>query len=252
MKLFADIFVKHATHPSWQPLLSKACAKLDPNYLKQLAQDPSWLPGADAIFNAFSLPLANTRYILFGESPYPRKASANGYAFWDARVTDLWSATGLSTQVNRATSLRNFIKMLLVAAGSLQPHDTSQTAIAALDKGELVQSNDELFANLQQQGFLLLNACLALREQNKQRDARYWLPFMQTLLAEIQTLKPEIELILFGAIAKTILDLPASQTFKTLQSEHPYNISFIHNPEILAFFKPLALLNEHCHVCTEY
>ena len=44
---------------------------------------------------------------------------ANGYAFWDAAVNELWSDNGLSKAVNRATSLRNFIKMLLVTEGAL-------------------------------------------------------------------------------------------------------------------------------------
>lgn len=100
--------------------------KLDKDYLAELAADKDWLPGPAAVFNAFSSPLESTRYVLFGESPYPRRESANGCAFWDAAVHNLWADTGLSKEVNRATSLRNLMKMMLVAEGKLRPDDTAQ------------------------------------------------------------------------------------------------------------------------------
>ena len=97
-------------HANWLPLIEDALTQVNPTYLSHL-QDHDWLPGKRSVFNAFSIPLNKTRYILFGESPYPRPASANGYAFWDAAVTNLWSNTGLSKPVNRATSLRHIMKM---------------------------------------------------------------------------------------------------------------------------------------------
>ena len=43
------------------------------------------------------------RYVLFGESPYPRAQSANGYAFWDAAANSLWAEEGgLHQLLNRA------------------------------------------------------------------------------------------------------------------------------------------------------
>src|SRR5690349_3968920 len=113
-------FSMASVHPSWQSCLHSALQSMDKAYLDALASTPDWLPGPDKIFNAFSLPVSKVNYLLFGESPYPRAASANGYAFWDAAVSDLWSPQGLSKKVNRATSLRNFLKMLLVAEGLLQ------------------------------------------------------------------------------------------------------------------------------------
>ena len=101
------------------------------------------------IFNAFTQPLDNTRYILYGESPYPREASANGFAFWDAAVGEVWFAQGLSKSVNRATSLRNFFKMLLTAEPVPAPQQRIQTLA-------------QLFNNFHQQGFLLLNFNLSL------------------------------------------------------------------------------------------
>lgn len=229
-------------HPSWQPLVLPALAAVDSTYVASLQHDTQWLPGPQAIFNAFSLPLEKTRFILMGESPYPRADSANGFAFWDARVGKLWSDTGLDSRVNRATSLRNMIKMLLVAEGKLSLANLSQTAIAALDKSTLVQTGHDLFTNFGKQGILLLNASLVLSARKVKDDAKAWRPFMMTLLTLLAERHPDITLLLFGKIAQDILAFPTAHQFPYLVAEHPYNLSFITNPQVLAAFSPLALL----------
>jgi uracil-DNA glycosylase len=187
----------------------------------------------------------NVNYVLFGESPYPRRESANGYAFWDASVNELWSSTGLSKQVNRATSLRNIIKMLLVANASLAQDRTSQHDIAITPKTHFVQTNRELFTNFLNKGFLLLNATPVLQSGPPQKDARAWHPFMQELLKCLAEKRPHVRFILLGKIAQAVNDLIPSTCTDRLYAEHPYNISFITNPDVLAFFKPLHLLEEN-------
>tara|TARA_R110000868_G_scaffold8205_3_gene42485 strand:- start:79222 stop:79938 length:717 start_codon:yes stop_codon:yes gene_type:complete len=229
-------------HPSWQPLIETALEQVDESYLTEL-QRSDWLPGPSNIFNAFSLPLENTRYILFGESPYPRAQSANGYAFWDAAVTDLWSKTGLSKPVNRATSLRNIMKALLIANGNLSKADTSQPAIAQLDKSDMIVGINELFANLLSKGFLLLNASPVFRSAKLVKaDGKAWLRFIQALLEQLRD--EPIQLVLWGKIAQVIEKLPISQHFSSIVAEHPYNLSFVTNPKILNFLNPLNLLEK--------
>ncbi|MGC1181919.1 uracil-DNA glycosylase [Legionella sp.] len=213
---------------------------MDKNYLHQLMSQTNWLPGIDRLFAAFSLPLAKTNYILLGESPYPRPASANGYAFWDNAVEMLWSQNGLSTAVNRATSLRNWIKMMLLARGNLEATDTSQATIAKLDKSTLVQTGEQLFSRMMEKGILLLNASLVYSEGMVPYHARQWKPFMQSLFAQLALVKSTVQLILLGKIAETSSQdkLPVG-----LIAEHPYNISFITNHNVIKFFKPLDLLS---------
>jgi len=230
------------TDPSWHAILQTALSTMDPAYLKQLEASNHWLPGSEKIFNAFSLPLENTRYILFGESPYPRAQSANGYAFWDAAVDHLWSETGLSKSVNRATSLRNFIKMLLVARKDLTS-DCSQPAIAKLEKTHYIQTIQDLFNHLMNAGFLLLNASLVLSEKYPvNQEAKFWQPFMSRLLTQLAD--SDIKLVLFGNIAKKLekSDHQLIQKFDILKAEHPYNLSFISNTAVLEFFQPFNLL----------
>jgi uracil-DNA glycosylase len=227
---------------SWQPCIKQALSTMDSEYLDQLSHHTHWLPGAEKIFNAFTLPVNQVNYVLLGESPYPRAESANGYAFWDAAVTDLWSATGLSKPVNRATSLRNIIKMLLVADGTLDSMHTSQADIMQVDKNHLVKTNQALFNNFLQRGFLLLNASLVLQPTAVRKDAIAWQPFLKTVLTFLQQKRPEAKLILLGNIATSVKKFIEKKPIDVLCAEHPYNISFIQNPIVLEFFKPLQLL----------
>jgi len=103
-----DTLIKRsAVHDDWQPILRESLSTLDPDYLESLLRDDGWLPGVDRLLAAFQRDRAGVNYLLIGESPYPRKASANGIAFYDAAVDSLWSEQGLSKAVNRATCRRS-------------------------------------------------------------------------------------------------------------------------------------------------
>ncbi len=78
-----------------------------------------------------------------------------GMHFWDAAVGDLWDHRGLSKPVNRATSLRNFIKMLLLARGDLS-HDFSQATLAALDKSSYVKTASPIVSKSAESGFFIV------------------------------------------------------------------------------------------------
>ncbi len=231
-------------HPSWHECLQLALTQLNHDYVMELTKATDWLPGPSHIFNAFSLPLPQVNYVLFGESPYPRSESANGYAFWDASVHELWSSTGLSKKVNRATSLRNMIKMLLIAEGVLDASKCAQTDIAHLTKSSFIQTNDELFHHLLDHGFLLLNATPVFRTKLAQKDARAWRPFMKTLLAYLLEKKPDVTFVLLGRIAGMIDEFISPFKVNKIYAEHPYNLSFITNSKILEFFEPLHLLKK--------
>jgi uracil-DNA glycosylase len=225
-------------HPEWLDMFKNALNVMDPHYLHQLQSTEDYYPVQKSLFAVFRDPLSSVRYLLLGESPYPRAQSANGYAFWDASVHALWSQTGLSKEVNRATSLRNLIKMLLYARGDLCD-DCSQEAISRLDKTNLLQTGSELFRAFIQEGFLLLNASLVYSEGKVPYHARQWRPFMDCLLRQLLDYNPNVILILFGQIA---FKVGALYRFSSLVAEHPYNLTFITNPEVVHFFKPLDLL----------
>lgn len=238
---------KSRVHDEWRGLLTPALSRVEPAYLAALLEDESWLPGADRLLAAFRRGRAGLRFILLGESPYPRRESANGIAFYDAAVGELWSDQGLSKAVNRATSLRNIVKTALLAEGRLEPDadgKPSQQAIARIDKHGLVQSLAELFANLEAAGFLLLNATPVLHPARKPAvEARYWRDFLDCLLGSIRREQgPMPTLLLWGKISSLVETLPSSRGYERLVCEHPYNLSFIDNPDMRRLFAELRLL----------
>jgi uracil-DNA glycosylase len=171
----------------------------------------------------------------------------------DGAVQALWSEKGLSKRVNRATSLRNFMKMLLVADGRLSPALTTGEALAHVSRNagvDMIQSLAELQDNLHRQGFLLLNATLVYREHvSLTRESRAWEPFLRVVL---QTLlqaaslhgKPPPALVLWGKIAERLAAMPEARPFPQWIAEHPYNLSFIASSAMHELFAPMRLLNK--------
>lgn len=238
-------------HPTWQPQLLKgleAMMRAQPAYLPQLAVD-AYLPTEQRMFAAFALPLAEVKYVLVGEGPYPRAESATGVCFMDGAVGSLWCENGLSKPVNKATSLRNFMKMLLVADGQLDAEDTSGAAMApvaaAARLGGAVETLAHLQDNLTRQGFLLLNASLVFRPHVPPvQDAKAWLPFLQAVLQALLARGRQPTLVLWGKIAEQLGKLPETAQFPQRVSEHPYNLSFIQHKGMQDLFRPMGLLRK--------
>ena len=239
--------------PSWRPVLTQGLelmARQDPAYLLALSKD-RFLPTDGRIFSAFEQPLEAVKYVLVGEGPYPREQSATGVCFMDGAVGSLWSEQGLSKPVNRATSLRNFMKTLMVADGLLKPDATGGEAVApvaakAMQPGSgFIQTLPELQLNLTDHGFLLLNAALVFRSHVPPvKEAKAWRPLLETALealADRPGLAPPT-LVLWGRIAQWLEDLPAVSRFPKAVAEHPYNLSFIQNRAMQELFGSMNLL----------
>ena len=229
---------------SWNIILEKAYASLDKEYRDFLENDKGYFPASSDYFNAFkTLPREKVKYILFGQDPYPRKESAGGYAFIDEKVQSLFSDKGLSKEVNRATSLRNFVKMALLARGDLHAEDLSQEAITRIDKQDLITSIEALRINFEKNGVLLLNTALIFADkESSNKHVKAWNPFMKTLLKELEEDAPK--LILFGTHAKALKKKLPLENFDTIEVEHPYNHTFIKNKEVLKLFAPMKLLEK--------
>jgi uracil-DNA glycosylase len=240
---------------SWRPLLIQgleAMMAATPDYLPQLAQD-QYLPTEQRLFAAFALPLNQVKYVLVGEGPYPRADSATGVCFMDGAVGSLWSdevGGGLSKPVNKATSLRNFMKMLLVADGQLQLSNTAGEAMAAVSAqarsgaGSHILTLADIQRKLTEQGFLLLNASLVFRSHvAPAKDAKAWLPFFETVTAGLaKQADPVPTMVLWGKIAELLSKLPVMKDFPQIVAEHPYNLSFISNTTMHQLFQPMHLL----------
>ncbi|WP_419770853.1 MAG: uracil-DNA glycosylase family protein [Candidatus Marinarcus sp.] len=230
---------------AWDKIVKNALNHLQDDYLTFLQKETNYFPNKENFLNAFkTLDIENTKYILFGQDPYPREQSAIGYAFIDGDVKNIWDeVNGLSKEVNKATSLRNFIKMLLVCEKKLDENKTSKEAIVKIDKTHYIQTMDELKQNFEKNGVLLLNMALVFtsKDQSK-KHIKAWQPFVKSLLEQIKD--ENIELILFGNIAKEVEKFTVSNEFKKFYCEHPYNVSFIKNKNVQNFFHSMKLLEK--------
>lgn len=253
---FPDYFLRdiQLAHPSWHATLQQGLQAIErefPDYLNQLASS-RFLPDSHRLFAAFSVPLSSVCYVLIGEGPYPRSESATGYCFMDGAVDGIWShesAGGLSKPVNRATSLRNFIKMLLVADQRLNAGDTSVAALSPVaqqmraEPMVYIQTMAELQNNFLRHGFLMLNASLVFREDVAPViDAKVWRTFLPFIFEALSLQMTKPSLILWGKIADRLDQEEALSAFEKMKSEHPYNLSFINNVSMQNLFRPLKLL----------
>ena len=229
---------------SWERLLLEAYNALDESYREFLEEYANYFPSKENYFNAFTtLPKNKVKYILFGQDPYPRLESAGGYAFIDSNVKNLFTSTGLSKEVNKATSLRNFIKMALVASKNLSMDNTSQDAITKVDKTNMINSITELRINFENNGVLLLNTALIFTDKKSSgKHVKAWKPFIQKLLLGLEKEQPKI--ILFGTHAKALKKQLSLEYFETIELEHPYNHTFLSNPKALELFAPMKLLEK--------
>ena len=238
---------------SWRPVLLRGLEAMnaaDPAYLPALAQD-EYLPTKNRLFAAFAQPLDAVRYVLVGEGPYPREESATGVCFMDGAVGALWSSAGLSKQVNRATSLRNFMKMLMVADGLLTPESTTGEAVtdvaqrAQAPDAHFIQTLPELQNNLHANGFLLLNAALVFRPHvPPAKEAKAWQPLLDMVLEALadRAGQPAPTLVLWGKVAALLQAMAVTKRFPHAVAEHPYNLSFIKNKDMQRLFGPMKLL----------
>lgn len=226
---------------SWRPYIEEAFDALSPEYKTFLKEDKNYFP-VNWLAPFTTLPLDQTKAILFGQDPYPRVQSATGYAFIDGAVDEIFSCSGFSKKVNRATSLRNFFKMQLANEGFLSDNDVSQEAISSIDKTGLITTIEDLRINFEREGILLLNSALVFTSKEKSRyHAKEFAPFMKKLLASCSN--RSLELILFGKMANNISKmLPQKHSYKLIHTPHPYNVDFIHDRDARTYFKGKRLM----------
>jgi len=146
--------------------------------------------------------------------------------------------------------------MLLVADGQLAVDQTGIAEMAGFAKtarkanSGVIQTLSDLQNNLLRNGFLLLNASLVYRpDVAPKKDAKAWQALLQSILGAFQQYhRAESsalpQLILWGKIAEQIRDIPESSGFPQVESEHPYNLSFIGNRDMQDFFRPLHLMSQ--------
>lgn len=186
--------------PTWQVELQEEFNK---PYFEQLIQfvrneyasGVCYPPGA-LIFNAFNqCPFDKVKVVLIGQDPYHEPGQAHGLCF------------SVNDGVQFPPSLRNIFQEISTDVG--KPIPTS---------GNLIR--------WAQQGVLLLNATLTVREhQAGSHQKRGWETFTDSVIKLISDKKENVVFILWGSYAQSKAALIDSTRHFVLKSAHPSPLS---------------------------
>jgi len=140
---------------------------------------PLIIPAPRRIFHVFErVAPEEARVVLFGEDPYPRRASANGIAFWDMEIRRWDDKT-------RGNSLKNMLKALLTARGWCN-YATPIAQCRAIANSRALPAPDGLFEYWLNQGVFLLNTALTFSTaEDKKHHFAFWRVFHSHVIAAL-------------------------------------------------------------------
>ena len=187
-------------HPSWEKPLQ---TEFDSTYFKQLInfiaseyKFKNCFPPKTDIFNAFSkCSYDNVNVVILGQDPYHREGQAHGLSFSVPR-----GIKHPPSLINIFKELQEDVKISYPASGNLS-HWT-------------------------QQGVLLLNATLTVRENEPgSHQKKGWEKFTDAILKKLSDEKEGLVFILWGGFAKKKEKYIDSERHLVLTSGHPSPLS---------------------------
>lgn len=167
-------------------------------------------PPKKEVFNAFKMtPFDKVKVVIIGQDPYIKTNEAHGLAF-------------SSKSSYRPPSLRNIFKELNDDIG-------------------VVAAPGSRLDSWAKQGVLLLNSALTVRAGEPNAHSKYWQPFTDRIIQEIDKNRDNIVYILWGAFARSKKTLLANDKKLVIESSHPSPLG-----AHVSFFgsKPFSKTNE--------
>ena len=166
----------------WGRVIPFDILKQSLNKLSERMQTESICPSPELLFEAFKkCNYNNLKVVFLGQSPYPQKGVATGLCFANKKDVDKMSPS------------------LQVLYDSVDKYCTDDLPFSTIDK---VFPDLEYWAN---QGMLLLNSSLSIKEGDPDSHTEIWRKFIGTLLQNISKDKPDTIFVLFGEVAKTFI-----------------------------------------------
>jgi uracil-DNA glycosylase len=149
-------------------------------------------PPGSLIFNAFNItPFDKVKVVLLGQDPYHGKGQAHGLSF------------SVPHGIKPPPSLINIFKELNADTGAPIPAHGNLTKWA-------------------EQGVLLLNACLSVRENDPLSHSRIgWIDFTDSVISRISTAKKKVVFMLWGKFAQEKQALIDETKHLVLKAAHP-------------------------------
>ena len=149
-------------------------------------------PPADKVWQAFELtPLDNVRVVIMGQDPYHGEGQAHGLSF------------SVQPHIKIPPSLKNIFKELQRDLGLLTPDDGNLDAWA-------------------EQGVLLLNSCLTVREGEPGSHAKQgWEQFTQACIDYINNQKEHVVFLAWGRFAHEVCAKVDTKKHCVIKTSHP-------------------------------
>jgi uracil-DNA glycosylase len=182
---------------SWKKVLKNEFSK--PHFLEAVtflktekALGKTIFPPGSLLFNAFNTtPFDKVKVVLLGQDPYHGKGQAHGLSF------------SVPDGVRPPPSLVNIFKEINTDIGAPIPQTGNLTHWA-------------------QQGVLLLNSCLSVREGEPLSHSRIgWIPFTDHVIATVSSSKEHIVFLLWGKYAQEKQALIDETKHLVLKAAHP-------------------------------
>ena len=192
-------------HESWRSVLRRGLHNMCSSYIGNLKDAPNWwLPGPAKCLRAFCVPVDQVKVVWMGESPYPRRRSATGYAFEDGRANLMFGEDGyFGSGID--TSLRTILKAWFVATDRLEANGVQRRHVEEMSKGGLVQRPAEIFRRGAEHGWLWLNAAPGLFVTGHYADKRQqvcsWSPVVKAVLRTLLDVDG-VRSVLMGHLAR--------------------------------------------------
>lgn len=152
-------------------------------------------PARENVYRVFKQDLSTIKCVLLAQDPYPNN-HANGIAF----------ATDKSNKPKSLQLLEKAIK-----------EDMNYP-----DDWELPNNLN----HLTQQGIMLLNSALTVREKEPNSHSERWKPFIQAVLETLSNQNKQIVFILLGAKAQSFKKYIDGITHTVLEAEHPARAAY--------------------------
>ena len=203
---------KIAIHSSWEDFFTKDIIN-DLKRIETKISNHNYTPTAPNVLRFLKVDLAECKYVILGQDPYPQFNIATGRAFEVAGITN-WEDTS-----NNASS-RNILKLL-------HKNQTNSSSVQSIKKVRNDIKNkkfkilppDLFFKNWENQGVLLLNTALTCEVNKSNSHSNYWACFVQEIIDYIALNSTNITWLLWGKNAQSF-GANINEN-KKLQCDHP-------------------------------
>lgn len=196
-----NFIIQQSCHNSWDAFFTSQPVRNELTKIEKSISSQVIFPAPNDVFKVFQCDLEKLKVVIMGQDPYPQPNVATGRSFEVGNI----SSWGALRRKNSNASLRNILKLL--------HHNKRMTSkvqgIKVVMNDNKFTSNilppNKIFANLEQQGVLFLNAALTCPQGSTKKSnahAKIWSDFTKLLLDFIDANKKNLYWLLWGEAKK--------------------------------------------------